>query len=311
MNLLSCMRYLVALHEHKHFGRAAAACHITQPALSNALRALEAEFKVAIVKRDRHYEGLTSEGERVLGTAQRMLHEHALLQQELASAIDAPSGPVRIACVPTAIPIGARFAALLQARHTGIRSSVISLSSSELERRLENLSIDLGLGYTDRMHTGGQRLVAFAQFDEQYFLLRRLAVKQSDGLSIGAPISWRDAAKLPLCLLTTDMHNRTVVDAAFLAAGVSLQPVMETNSILTLALSVAAGDIYSIMPAALVDTVRSYRELQAQPLIEPLVHSAIGFMWHAAAQPSRALQAACDFAQDATWLEHVAVHSKF
>jgi DNA-binding transcriptional LysR family regulator len=36
MNLLASMRYLVALDEHRHFGRAAQACHITQPALSNA-----------------------------------------------------------------------------------------------------------------------------------------------------------------------------------------------------------------------------------------------------------------------------------
>ena len=41
MNLLTSMRYLVALHDHRHFDRAAKACHITQPALSNALRALE------------------------------------------------------------------------------------------------------------------------------------------------------------------------------------------------------------------------------------------------------------------------------
>ncbi|MFM6991368.1 MAG: LysR family transcriptional regulator, partial [Rhodoferax sp.] len=50
MNLLSSLRYLVALQEHKHFGRAAEACHITQPALSNAIRALEREFGVVIVK---------------------------------------------------------------------------------------------------------------------------------------------------------------------------------------------------------------------------------------------------------------------
>ena len=51
MNLLASLRYLTALDEHKHFGRAAQACHITQPALSNALRALEAEFGTVIVKR--------------------------------------------------------------------------------------------------------------------------------------------------------------------------------------------------------------------------------------------------------------------
>ena len=74
MNLLASMRYLVALSEHRHFGRAAQACYITQPALSNALRALESAFGVVIVKRGRTYAGLTHEGEAVLAAAHRMLH---------------------------------------------------------------------------------------------------------------------------------------------------------------------------------------------------------------------------------------------
>ena len=74
MNLLSAMRYLVALEEHKHFGRAAQACHITQPALSNAIRALETEFGVVIVRRGRTYAGLTPEGEAVCASAHHMLH---------------------------------------------------------------------------------------------------------------------------------------------------------------------------------------------------------------------------------------------
>src|SRR3954469_19038130 len=138
MNILASMRYLVALSEHRHFGRAAAACHITQPALSNAMRALEQEFKVVIVKRGRAYAGLTPEGERVLATAQRMLHEHAVLQQELESEAHKPRGPIRMGAVPTAVPVLARFAAMLQARHPGIVPVVQSMSSSELESGLEN-----------------------------------------------------------------------------------------------------------------------------------------------------------------------------
>src|SRR3954447_21577734 len=129
MNLLASMRYLAALAEHRHFGRAAAACHITQPALSNAMRALEHEFGVVIVKRGRTYAGLTPEGERVLGTAQRMLREYSLLQQELGSEADRPRGSIRMGAVPTAMPVLARFAALLQARHPGIVPVVLSMSS--------------------------------------------------------------------------------------------------------------------------------------------------------------------------------------
>jgi DNA-binding transcriptional LysR family regulator len=309
MNLLSSLRYLVALNEHRHFGRAATACHITQPALSNALRALEAEFNVVIVKRDRAYAGLTPEGERVLASAQLMLHEHAILQQALKSEVHLPRGPLRIGAVPTAMPIVARFAAMLQARHPGILPIVLSQSSSDLEKGLDELSIDLALGYTDRMGLKGGRLLAVPQYTEHYFLLRRAAKPGRAGLQIGEQMTWMEAAKIPLCMLTPEMHNRTIVDAAFTTLGVSVQPAIETNSILTMALSVVAGNVCSVLPGALVGAVRSYRELEALPLTSPDVRTPIGFMSHSAARPSRALEAALTLARDGAWLRHAAAHS--
>jgi DNA-binding transcriptional LysR family regulator len=309
MNLLPSLRYLVALQEHKHFGRAAQACHITQPALSNAIRALEREFDVVIVKRDRNFAGLTPQGERVLASAKLMLHEHANLLQELQSDTLAPRGSVRIGAVPTAIPIAARFAAMLHARHSGIQPVVLSLSSSELEIGLEDLTIDMALGYSDRMPVQERRLRVWPQYTEHYFLLRRPAKPHSKGLQIAKPIAWKEAAKLPLCLLTTTMHNRTIVDAAFTAAGVRVTPAMETNSIMTMMLSVTAGDVCSVLPGALVDTVRTYKELEALPLIEPELKTRIGFISHAQARPSRALEAALALAQDGAWLRHAAAHS--
>jgi DNA-binding transcriptional LysR family regulator len=309
MNLLASMRYLVALNEHKHFSRAALSCNITQPALSNALKALEVDFGVVIIKRGRTYAGLTPEGERVLATAQRMLHEHKLLQQELFSQQHKPVGTLRMGAVPTAMPILARFAATLQARYEGITPVVLSLSSTELETGLENLSIDLALGYTDRMGLQSAKLNACPQYIEHYFLLRRAAVPHASALQMGPRMDWREAACLPLCLLTPEMHNRTIVDAAFITAGTSVRPAMETNSILTLALSVVAGNVCSIMPGALVGAVRGYRELEALPLVSPEVRTSIGFMSHSGVRASRAMQAALDLAQDAAWLRTAAAHS--
>jgi DNA-binding transcriptional LysR family regulator len=311
MNLLSSLRYLVALQEHKHFGRAAVSCHITQPALSNAIRALESELGVVIVKRDRNFVGLTPEGVRVLESAHLMLREAALLQQELKSRVDLPRGPLRIAAVPTAIPIAARFAATLHARHGGIQPVLLSLSSLELERGLYDLSIDMALGYSDRMGVtdNDSKLKVWPQYIEHYFLLRRSAQPSMAGLQIGAPMHWKDAAKLPLCLLTPAMHNRTIVDAAFTTAGVRVTPAMETNSIMTMMLSVVAGEVCSVLPGALVDTARAYLDLVALPLVGPQVHTRIAFISHAQARPSRALEAGLTLAQDASWLREAAMHS--
>jgi DNA-binding transcriptional LysR family regulator len=310
MNLLASLRYLVALDEHKHFGRAALACHITQPALSNALRALEQEFGTTIINRGRVFVGLTPEGERVLATAQRMMHERELLQQDLRSVASKPVGNIVIGAVPTAVPIAARFAAMLQAQHPGIMPTVLSMTSDEIENGLEKLSLDVGLGYTDRLQSKALRLRSLAQYTEHYFLVQKSAKPNArKRLTIGAKITWQQASSLPLCLLTPDMHNRTIVDAAFAEAGVTAQPIIETNSLLALALSVVAGEVCTILPGAMLDTVRGYAELEALPLESPLVATPIGFMMPQSLRTSHTQQAAMALAQDDIWLKHAAEHS--
>jgi DNA-binding transcriptional LysR family regulator len=315
MNLLASLRYLVALHEHRHFGRAAAACHITQPALSNALRALESEFGVTIVQRGRSFVGFTPEGERVLASARTMQRERELLAQDLSSQSDAPHGTLVIGAVPSAMPVAARFAALLQRRHPGIVPTLRSLSSTDIELGLDELTVDVALGYTDRAGMGahppprrGERRV-LAQYTERYYLVSRAPRARAAGLKIVEPMPWREAARRPLCLLTPEMHNRSIVDAAFARAGTPVQPVMQTNSIVTLALAVVEGDVCSVMPGAVLSAVRSYRELQAHPLVRPEIETPVGFMTLAQVRSSRALDAALAFAQQASWLRHVQRHS--
>jgi DNA-binding transcriptional LysR family regulator len=309
MSSLASLRYLVALNEHRHFGRAAQACHITQPALSNAMKALEEEFGTPIVKRGRTYAGLTHEGERVLLAAQRMLHEQALLKQDLASSAEQPRGSLMLGVVPTAVPIATRFAAQLQARHPGIATVLRSMSSREIEEGLDQLSLDLGLGFAERLNAGkAPRFELLAQYTEHYFLVRR-AARPGVQLALGSPLRWADAAVLPLCLLTPEMHNRSLVDSAFERAGVQVKPVMETDSVLTLALAVQAGDVASVLPGALVGAVRSQGELEALPLVEPEMLTPLAFACLRQARPSRTLQAAWALAADAQWLAHAAAHS--
>ncbi|GAC1527609.1 MAG: hypothetical protein NVS2B4_05060 [Ramlibacter sp.] len=232
-----------------------------------------------------------------------------MLQQELSAEVDRPRGSLRIGAVPTAVPVLARFAARLQARHPGIVPVVLSMSSSQLEAGLERLSLDLALGYTQRMKLQGATLQAWPQYTEYYFLLRRAARPHRQDLQIGAAVAWKEVGALPLAMLTPDMHNRTIIDSALVTAGVPVKPAIETNSIFTLALSVVAGNVCTVMPGALVSAVRGYRELEALPLVEPEVRTPIGFMAHGSVRASRVLEAALQMAQDPVWLRHAAEHS--
>lgn len=301
MNLLAAMRYLVALNKHRHFGRAAQACDITQPALSNALRALEDEFGVAIIKRSRTYGGLTHEGERVLETARRALHEVELLEQELESTAAEPRGPLRLGAVPTAVPLLTVFAAMLHRRHPGIVSTVLSLSSPEIEAQLEDLSLDLALGYTERLGKTDTRFRSWAQGHERYFLLRHRDSGKT--LSYGPPITWAQAGKFALCQLTPENHNRSIIDAALQSAGVSCAPAIETNSLLAVTLAVAVGQVGAILPGAMISAVREQGELEALPLVEPDIRTPLGFIALADDRPSRTLQAAMHLMSAPEWTE--------
>lgn len=73
--------YLIALAREKHFGRAAASCHVSPSTLSAAIRDLESELGVAVVERGQQFAGLTPEGQRVLDYAQRAAASTADLHQ--------------------------------------------------------------------------------------------------------------------------------------------------------------------------------------------------------------------------------------
>ena len=322
MNLLEALRYLAALAQHRHFGRAALACHITQPALSNAIRALEAQMGVTLVRRSRQYEGLTPEGELALAHGHRLLHEAEALRQALAGRAGAPQGRLHLGAVPTAMPIAARFAARLRSAHPGLVPVLRSLSSPELDAGLDNLSLDLALGYSDRPEVRGRSLVLWPQYEERYFVVQCAAVASRalpgmalHGLSaarpssFGAPITWLEAAALPLVMLTPEMHNRQLLDQAFLAAGCRPDPALETNSVLALLVALQAPTLAGVLPGALVALALAQPGLCARPLQAPEVLTPIAFLTAANGRPTLALQAALALAQQADWQAEVAAHS--
>ena len=77
------MTYLVALGREKHFGRAAAACNVTQSTLSAGLKALERELDMRLVIREPRFMGFTAEGERVVEWAAQIIADYDSLRQDV------------------------------------------------------------------------------------------------------------------------------------------------------------------------------------------------------------------------------------
>lgn len=297
MNLLASLRYLIALSEHRHFARAAQACHITQPALSNAIRALEKEFGAEIVRRGRTYAGLTSEGERILLTARRMVHEHEQLQGDLVGRGAHPQGKLRVGVVPTALPVATLFALRLRNLHPGITLGLRSMNSQEIESGLQDVTLDLAFGFSERTDGKRGRFDVLEQYREHYFLVRGIPDPASRS---GPECRWADAAAMPLCLLSPDMHNRFVVDRAFAEAGAEVRPVMETNSVSALVMSIGGGTC-TILPGALLPIVPRGAGMEIRALVEPQVTTAVSIIRMAGTTPSGAIEAALAFARSDAW----------
>lgn len=258
--LLRNLRYLVALAREGHFARAAQTCDVTQPTLSAGIKQLEEEMGLLLVRRGQRFEGLTSEGERVLGWARRILADAESLEQEASELRGGLVGRLRIGAIPVTLPMLAHLTEPFTTRHPGVTLTILSLTSAEIQRGLDDFSLDAGVTYLDNEPLAHVRTVPL--YREQFYLF----VPAGNALAGRASVTWRDAAAERLCLLTPDMQNRRIINARFQQAGVTPAPVLETNSVLTLWGHVRAGEFCSLLPHPFVHFFGPVAEVVAIPL---------------------------------------------
>ena len=101
---LKQLQYLVALHEHGHFGRAAESCFVAQSTLSAGVRELESLLGVTLVERTRRVVRFTPLGSKVVAKAHRLLREAEELTELVQSSGQPLSGELRMSVIPTIAP---------------------------------------------------------------------------------------------------------------------------------------------------------------------------------------------------------------
>jgi DNA-binding transcriptional LysR family regulator len=278
--VLRQLEYLVALAREKHFGRAAEACHVSQPTLSAAIRLLEEDLGAPIVERGHRFVGLTAQGRMAVEHAHRILAETENLRGALEEIDKGLTGRLRIGAIPTALPIVSHLTGPFYARFPGVTVAVLSLTSQEIERRIEDFELDAGLTYLDAEPI--ERVKAKPVCIEEYMFL----TPASGDLADRAKVSWSEAARAPLCLLTPDMQNRRIIDGVFRSVGAKPVPAMETNSIFNLVSHVSAGLWSAIVPRQLLRFFGVPKGTRAIELVEPTARRTIGLVMSDREPPS-------------------------
>src|SRR5882724_13119661 len=270
--MIDKLEFLLALAREKHFGRAAEACGVTQPTLSAGGKQIEESFGVLLVNRGSRFQGFTPEGERVLDWARRIVSDTRSMREEINALRRGLSGQLRIAAIPTALPMVAALTTPYRERHPNVRFTIYSRTSIEVLDLLDNLEIDAGITYLGNEPLG--RVTTLPLYHERYMLL----TSADAPLGNRDTVTWAEVAQVPLCLLTPDMQNRRIIDRLLQGAGGTPQPTLESNSMIVLFAHVRTGRWASVMPAKLADTLGLTETIRAIPIVEPEAVHTIGLV---------------------------------
>ncbi|MCT9077438.1 LysR family transcriptional regulator [Streptomyces fulvoviolaceus] len=271
--LLRQLEYLVALARARHFAKAAQACYVSQPALSEGIRKLEEELGIPLVQRGRRFDGLTPEGERVVLWAQRILADRDAMEGEIQALRAGLSGRLRIGTVPTA---ATAVALLTQPFCTANPLATVQvfadLRAEDIVNRLRTYELDAAVTYHNSVAAHDFKFVPL--YRERYVLL----TQRPTTATAPVDISWEEAARYPLCLLHPMMQGRQVLDAVFEEVGVSVTPRVETDSIASLFAQVRAGQWASIVPHAWLHVFGVPAGMHAVALVSPVRTERIGLV---------------------------------
>ncbi len=270
--MIDKLEFIIALARERHFGHAAEACGVSQPTLSAGIKQLEEVLGVLLVQRGSRFQGLTPEGERVLDWARRIVGDTRAMRQEIEALKHGLSGHIRIASIPTALAMVAMLTTPYRAKHPNVSFTVLTRTSMEVLGMLENLEIDAGLTYLDNEPLG--RVKTIPLYDEHY----RLLLAADHPLAKRDAVTWEDAAKIPLCLLTPDMQHRRIIDGLLGASGNQSTPTLESDSMVALFAHVRTGQWASVMPAKLAQVMGLTATMKAIPIVEPEVSHSVGLV---------------------------------
>src|SRR3954453_12910345 len=236
------LEYFAAVARHRHFTRAAEALYVTQPALSQQIRRLEAELGLALLRRTSRGVELTDAGADLLVHAERVLAEVAAARADMARHTGVTRGVVRVAATAADAPRLPEALADFHGDHPDIPSGLRQGSAAEVVALVQAGAVDVAvLALTEE--PSGVTVQALA--DDPL----RVAVALDDELN-GATVTLDALRGRPFILAEPGTALRDTVMAAAQDAGFSPLPLFEVGDPLTVRFLVRAGLGISLVPAS-------------------------------------------------------------
>jgi LysR family hydrogen peroxide-inducible transcriptional activator len=285
MNLRD-LRYLVALADERHFGRAAERCFVSQPTLSAQIRKLEEYLGVSLVERQPKRVSLTETGEKIVARARRVLLEADAIVEVAKTERDPLAGPLRLALIPTVGPyLLPHVVGPLRRAVPRLKLLLYEHQTAPLLEKLRAGELDLGVL---ALPVPADGLETAPLYDEPF----TLAVPASHPLAERERVRIEDLKGETLLLLEDGHCLRDQALEVCSRIRVAEEQDYRATSLETLRQMVAAGHGITLLPElAAASPVGAARGLRIKPFIKPAPVRTIGAVWRKSTTRGKAIEA--------------------
>jgi DNA-binding transcriptional LysR family regulator len=236
------LEYFAAVARHRHFTRAAESLYVTQPALSQQVRRLEAELGLQLFRRTSKGVELTAAGEDLLAHAERILAEVAQTRADMDRHTGISRGVVRVAATAADAPRLPAALAAFHHEHPHIQIALRQGSAAELVALVQQGTVDVAVLALAELPPG----VAVTPLADEPL---RAAVPVEDDLN-GAAIALEELRGRPFILAEPGTALRELVLDATQRAGYSPLPLFEVGDPATVRFLVKEGLGVGLVPAS-------------------------------------------------------------
>jgi len=286
---LKDLRYLVAVADARHFGRAAEKCFVSQPTLSAQLKKLEDYLGVQLIERQPNNVGLTEAGEQIVARARRILEASDEVVTLARTHRDPLAGRLRVALLPTIGPY--LLPRVSQPMHKALPRLELQLYEYQTQPMLEKLAsgeIDVGILALPVVLDGLEARELYAEpfvvaLPDQHRLAKRDSVKVEDLKSE------------PLLLLEDGHCLRDQALEVCSRVGLHDSQDFRATSLETLRQMVATGAGVTLLPElASRGAYGNARGVAIRPFTRPAPVRHVGAVWRKSTARRQAIEAICD-----------------
>lgn len=285
---LTELRYLVALAQDRHFGRASERCCVTQPALSLAVQKLEDELGTMIFERHKHRITLTTLGEQIIHQAQRVLEEAEQIRVIAAQGKDQLAGPLRFGAIATVGPyILPDLVPLLNARASSMPLEIEENLTLNLVAMLKSGKLDIIMVALPFDEPG---IVTRALYDEPFKALVPVGHAWQKKKSIDSRQLGSEKVLLPHA---GHCFRQQVLDSCPELSRSDAEE-WQGNSLETIRQMVASGLGITVLPCSALTSKHENKRLVAIELAKPVPGRRIGLAWRRGFTRPLVIDAVCD-----------------